>query len=116
MQVFWLKENVGGIGGYVVRVRTGDAHWTQFEVFERVAEEMDGTPLYNRKGAIRDFDYVQALDDAEVVFRGTVKWDGCSNVEGSPHLCGPEAWADFGRVIALIPALALKAMGRERFG
>jgi hypothetical protein len=116
----WLIEKVGGIGGYVVRARSCyDGAVCDFEVFERPAERGD-VALYTRKGACASGDYVETLDEAEHVFHGSIKWDGCSNVSTDSacmlHLCGPESWVEFGKVIALLPALALRAMGAESFG
>lgn len=116
----WLIEKVGGLGGFVIRARShGGASRCEFEVFERPAQRGD-VELYVRKDAKHGGDYVETLDEAQCVFRGSIKWDGCSNVETDSgealHLCGPEAWASFSKAIALLPSLALKAMGMEAFG
>ncbi len=123
----WISEKIGGISGYMVRVRAPSidrgetkAYYAEFEVIEQMGALLTGEPLYSSVGAVSSMEHTEDIDAAEVCFHGSVKWDGCSNVATNSacmlHLCGPEAWAEFAMAMAAIQPLALRAMGRTEFG
>lgn len=61
-------------------------------------------------------DFVVTEGDDELVFRGTVKWDGCSNwfFDESIHFCGLAGVNRFGEVLGKIYAAAGEMMpGRD---
>lgn len=76
-----------------------------FEIHEAVGSDLDGSNLCYEKFAWSDCgDTVVGVLEACPQVRGTVKWDGCSNVrfgnaempekepDGYLHLCGRASW------------------------
>ena len=67
--------------------------WTDFEAFQIIYTDDNGTHGYERKGATSSGDEVENISEAQPYIRGVVKWDGCSHYyfgdeEGYLHLCG----------------------------
>ena len=90
---------------YSIRAWPGE-YDVEFEVFEMssMSEEPSGmVPLFESK---ESRDQTSNLDEAERVFVGHVKWDGCSNWDlngdgGIPHFCSKEQAVRVGAVMAL---------------
>lgn len=78
----------------------------EFEVFDIAGHFEDKAtgkytkPIYERKDALKSEDETENLDEAQTLFRGTIKWDACSHVyfgneDGYIHLCGGRNWVNF---------------------
>lgn len=66
------------------------SHWAGIEVFEMLGMEDDGTRIYNKKDYVTSPDPVGSIDEAEPYLTGSIKWDGCSDIDfGYHHWCGP---------------------------
>ncbi len=127
MMTEWKASHIVGEPGfgYSIRWRLANEAWADFEVIEEVGVmganglADDGKVMYPKAGS-RGADHTTEMTEAEVCFRGSVKWDGCSSVatrsDCELHLCGGDHWAMFGEVIAKIPAMALEMLGRKSFG
>lgn len=72
----------------------------EFWVYEIVGEDELGNFDYEKKGAKSSDDTTEDMEEAQTLFRGLIKWDGCSHVyfgdeEGYIHLCGFDSWNYF---------------------
>lgn len=56
-----------------------ESHHVSFNCYAHDAWDMDGTPLFHRKGSPCHPDCVNSIDSAEIYLHGCVKWDHCSN-------------------------------------
>jgi hypothetical protein len=68
------------------------SHVAEFIVIQVTAVEMDNNKAHydtNSPGGSTD-----DITQAEIYLKGSVKWDGCSDIHfGYHHWCGPEYWA-----------------------
>lgn len=68
----------------------GSAH-VDFKVYEIIGTNSSGN-LYQRKDSSYSPDIVESTEEAETYLEGSVKWDGCSNINffdnGYAHFCG----------------------------
>jgi hypothetical protein len=84
----------------------------EFKCYEQTAKNMDGTPCYQRRGAMSSPDFVDSIHEAEVFLSGSIKWDGCANVrfdeqdEVMLHFCGQDETDKIGLLFAKLYALA----------
>jgi hypothetical protein len=81
--------------GWALRLVSDGKHWCDWELFQQIAWEAGGTPLYRRKGATSSGDDVRSIDEAECEIDGFVKWDGCHEIRmDQPHGCSPKDMRD----------------------
>jgi hypothetical protein len=110
-----MKKTVE-FGRYVIVLEHANEVVINFEVFESVGE------VYSEKGVKFDppkkaytcrgdgfpVDTVYELSEAERSMRGSVKWDGCSNIDFSPdddvmnHFCGKKQAVNIGALLGFI--------------
>jgi hypothetical protein len=83
-----------------------DEYFVEYKIYEIVANDFDGKPLFQRAGSHFHPDPVERLDEAEVYLEGSVKWDGCSNWNlddpsgGLRHFCSREQLENVGKILA----------------
>lgn len=74
---------------------------------------------FARRGAIHSLDTTYELDDAQRVFSGSIKWDGCSDIdffpdeEGNNHFCGKQSAIDLGLLLGEAYGFAKEIMGEK---
>ena len=74
-------------------------------------------PFFERRGATASNDTTNLLDEAQRVFEGTIKWDGCSDIRfypdegGYSHYCGRPGACDLGFLMDNAYSLAKEVMG-----
>ena len=88
------------------------------EVYEEMEVEFDPPKrIYERKGATSSLDTTYDLGEAQRVFEGFIKWDGCSDLtiypdeDGNNHFCGAQSARSLGLVISAAYDLAKELMG-----
>lgn len=95
---------------YVVRVlheNEEDCH-VDVEVFAIAAEDEDEKPLFERRGATNSMDVTEDIENAQRVFNGMIKWDGCSHLnffpdeEGYVHYCGKSSAVQLGELVGFV--------------
>lgn len=85
--------------GFTVRYKLSD-YYADFMLYECIGFEPDDRPCYSKRGCVATAPTAD-LDEAEVCMAGSIKWDGCSNVEYPEtrecmqHLCGRGGWRDW---------------------
>lgn len=64
--------------------------WVDFKVYEVTGVELNGDPRFLREGYSKTPDPVKTTEEAQVLFSGYMKWDGCHELhwKDNPHLCG----------------------------
>lgn len=85
------------IMGYEMNLKPG-------ELIDDSKPEQRGALLYHREGAVSAPDNVYELKDAELHMYGTIKWDGCSDLNFTDtyhHCCSRQDVCDLGRYPAL---------------
>jgi len=92
----------------------------EFVVYEVVAWNMDETVrYYERKGAKDSSDHVTDTNEAAMHLKGTIKWDGCSDItffpddDGDYHACGRRNATNIGTLIDQLYGMAKDMMGPE---
>ncbi len=101
--------------GWAVRVQIDGS--LKFEACEIASTEwwLDGvhhtTPLYERAGALSSGEDTEDIAEAEIVFSGFVKWDGCSHWQWNTehcmwHGCGLESIQHMGEAMRRVFILA----------
>lgn len=82
-----------------------DEYHVEYEIYahEGYGYNDDDVHYYHKKGA-DSFDPVPDYHDAEYVFKGSVKWDGCSNWDLNPidcqfHGCSKEHLINIGLIL-----------------
>jgi hypothetical protein len=102
---------------YLARVRLPYELAMDFEVFEVSGWREGATrgefdvPLLRLKGWSTSGDHTESPDDAEALFHGCVKWDGCSDWAWNTdrimwHGCSPANVADLAEAMCRVYALA----------
>ena len=80
------------------------SHWVEYAVYELIQtwgiDGVECAPMFRTK----DDQWVTKPDEAEELFNGSIKWDGCSNWDFSPsgvalHLCGRTDAREFSQMI-----------------
>ena len=51
----------------------------------------------------------------DALLTGTTKWDGCSDINGQVHICGPEMIAGLAEALQLVYALADEMLGHGEY-
>lgn len=120
-----MKE-VYHIGQYTYRLSPGtDGYYVEFEVFHSTGETVweKGVSIdpprrnYERKDSRSSNDQTDNIDEAQRMLEGSVKWDGCSNIQFFPddgaytHFCGKNGAMEIGQVLATVYDLARVMMG-----
>lgn len=68
---------------YACRFTTKGTTWTDFVLCEVAAmhsgkaSDVDGVPMFDRKGSKSSLNRTENLDEAEPAAEGFIKWDGC---------------------------------------
>jgi hypothetical protein len=78
-----------------------------------ISTREEGQPGFNIAGnAVSGVDFTLDTLTAEAYLKGSIKWDGCSDVNfGYHHWCGPEFWA---KHVLLLQYIFTKAFLRMR--
>lgn len=103
----FLGELIADIDDFRVRFKYA-SHYVDVAVFEIVATDTDGSnPMFQLKDYVSSDDLVGNIDEAHVYLHGTIKWDGCSDLQiGYHHWCGP---SDYLKHFAILEAIYKKA-------
>lgn len=109
-------EALDVVFAYEPCARTG-VTWVDFVAYAPFgyADDAEKT-LYQRRGAEVSPAPVEGLADAEPVFSGYIKWDGCNELElgeWSGHACGIDGRAELHRSIEAVLARAAEKMGES---
>lgn len=64
--------------GYSI-VAEPSEYFVEYTIYQHEGYEKNGTPLFHRKDADSYPDPIEDYRNAEPMFKGSVKWDGCSN-------------------------------------
>lgn len=98
------------------------ASWVDFIVAEVIGFDVaDGAKFFQRRGSMRGPDPVYAIDDAEFVASGHVKWDGCTEFRiaerGSSriHTCSRSRFDQILAVVGQVRQLAAGVMHPPRY-
>lgn len=90
-------------------------HWCNITAWEIVGIESSpvaGRVMFQRRGAPTSPDFVYTTDEAEKYLHGSIKWDGCSDLnfwpddDGYVHWCGPH---DFRKHFQLLETIYRRA-------
>lgn len=110
----WVVEQHPEIG-YAIRVRVGEGeHHVDAEVLELLSLPGD-PPEYQQRGAKYSPCCTSDIEQAQRLLHGSIKWDGCSNIEfdqedGALHFCGRRSVVAVGLVLGLLYDLARRVM------
>mgnify|MGYP001614787357 CR=1 FL=1 len=108
----WIERRVGD-GGFLVRARSHPNRYVAY--FEIISiggtDASTGAMVY----MARDGRFSERLEDAEHVWRGEVKWDGCTDwhADGPGHLCGFCDLLLLTRAMRVAYRIGFEAMGRD---
>lgn len=81
------------IEDYRIHYTPGDYHM-EFTAFEIIGKYEDGKPLFHKANYQDGGDMVESASEAQPYFSGSIKWDGCANVQFDEqescmlHFCG----------------------------
>lgn len=97
--------------GYAVRVKATSEHIADVRVLKLIGKDTGGTWLYQDAEADCSPTPVEDIDKAEWFLRGSVKWDGCSNLEFNDtdvmlHFCGKKDAMNVGVLLGRVYDLA----------
>ena len=101
---------------YTVTMIPSEYH-VDFTAYSIVGVEAETTrPLYWPYGASTAFPGTTDPNQAEWLVRGSIKWDGCSDLEFNSedcaiHLCGPTDAIEIGVLLGRVYEMAREAMG-----
>ncbi len=98
-----------------------DPSYVYFETYEIAAyEEGLNVPFYQKRESDVSPDLTRVLEDAEEYISGSIKWDGCSNIDfgSSYHFCGKKNAMKMGKLIDYLydkcaKVLKVKEKGNE---
>ncbi len=85
----FLSEDILGEFGFRVEWHYA-SHYANVKAFNIEARGMDAsrTPMFPRKDSYTSPDHVLETENAEPYLEGTLKWDGCSDInQGDHHGC-----------------------------
>lgn len=74
LEGYALRFRCDTIAGWMPEHNTRRSHWVDFEIFETVGQNEDGSFIYMN----HDEPFEASLDRASPVVTGFVKWDGCT--------------------------------------
>jgi hypothetical protein len=104
------------IGDFCI-VATPGAAYCEFVCYECTGLDKGASgefdiPIYERQGTNHHPDPVTDIAEAQVFLKGSIKWDGCANLDcfddGYIHLCGRRDAAQIGKLINQLYDLAAK--------
>lgn len=104
------------IGGYEIHYEPGD-HVMEFKAYE-VVEATDAKGAKSILYAGKEDDYVNTLDEAQIYLSGSVKWDGCSNLNFDAqescmlHFCSLAGVQEMAAMIAKVYEIAKENIKR----
>lgn len=91
---------------------------------ERWTNDMTPQPLFWKKGSHSNADATWFPDDAEWLVKGTIRYDGCANLDFGYHekgeendyihLCGPEDAESFGKALKELYEIAQAEIEAEQ--
>lgn len=127
VSTFLARKGMDGpvIGEFIIRLSLANEFVVNIEAFRVVGEvhseggvEFDPPRKeYERKGATNSMDTTPNLDEAQRVIEGSIKWDGCSNLnffpdeKGYVHFCGKNGAVVMGNLLAAMYDEAKELMG-----
>lgn len=90
----------------------------QFWCIEHLCADDGGPMIFQRAGSDYSPDIVEAIDDAEWLIAGSVKWDGCADFDIGDersqahrlHACGKKSAMRIARAIEFVYDTAAKAI------
>lgn len=98
--------------GFAIRLAHGEGFpegWADFEIYEIVGwphgpKPGDPARFFAERGAMSSVDMVPAIEDAELFASGSVKWDGCLELDlkDRHHMCGRRGGEAFGKMLVAI--------------
>lgn len=114
-----MKEEWKDIG--IIATFQNNTYSVDFDCYEITGQGQDtngdfNVNIYERKGATSSEDETKNINEAQTLFRGSVKWDGCSHVtfgdeEGYIHLCGKYNWLSLQEALSRVYKKAGEIMG-----
>ncbi len=96
---------------YRITYIPGDYHM-EFAAFEIIGKYEDGKPLFHKLNYENGGDMVESASEAQPYFSGSIKWDGCANVQFDEqencmlHFCGQKDALKIAGLIQAVYALA----------
>lgn len=102
-------ELIRDVGDYEIVVTEKHSHWIGFNVYHVLGKTESGVRMYNRDGYQSSPDPVEDRSAAQVMLSGSIKWDGCSNIniDDDPlHFCGRSDVEEFAKLLSAIYDLA----------
>lgn len=100
---------VRDVGDYEIVVTERRSHWIGFKVYRVLGKTESGVRVYNRDGYKTSPDPVNDRAAAQVAMSGSIKWDGCCdlNIDDEPlHFCGRSDVEEYAALLAAIYDLA----------
>lgn len=111
---YFLKANYKSEDCYVdieTFICVGECYQEKDEIYDPPKKQ------FPKKGATSSNDTTYNLEDAQRVFSGYIKWDGCSDVDfypdhrGNEHFCGIKAALALGSLLEASYEFARELMG-----
>jgi hypothetical protein len=102
-------EIVRDVGDYEIVVTEKRSHWIGFKIYKVIGRTESGVRVYNRDGYESSPAPVEDRTLAQVAVSGSIKWDGCSdlNIDDAPlHFCGRGHMEEFTALLSAIYDLA----------
>lgn len=96
-------------GDYEIVVTEQHSHWLGFKIYRVLGKTENGALMYNRDGYKSSPDPVEDRAAAQVAMSGSIKWDGCLNIniDDDPlHFCGRTDVEEFAALLSAIYDLA----------
>lgn len=97
-----------------------DNHWADFKVYRAEEGRFTGkdktlTPFFQPLDIVpgQSWDMTPDIDKANPYLEGFIKWDGCSEMQFSDHLCGATGFYHHMAVLEFIYKRAAFVMGRD---
>ena len=102
---------------YLLRCRLGTNDcYTDVEIYT-IYIDSDGKVCYQQKGSHSYPDVVEDFEQAERYLHGSIKWDGCSNLDFddhergvSLHFCDKKDVVEIGEMLGILYDMAKSAM------
>jgi len=106
-----------GIDFAVWMIRENDNPYVNFKAYEIVGYGVNpSTILYHLENYTGSGDETETLDKAQVYLSGSIKWDGCSNMQFDEqenvmlHFCGKHNIEKLGTLLSRLYELAAEMM------
>lgn len=109
---------------YIIRVKPttnaidedNKVYVVDVEAFNITGWDENNSPEYEEKNAMCGSDTTINIDKAKRILVGTIKWDGCSDInfypdnDGCSHFCGMKSALDLGYILGALYEEAKKTM------